>query len=157
MTLKKYEGFTLTELIVVIAMGSVFFALVFHLVNHSYEIFNSLDVKSIDYLEEVTINKTIDSLISKVNKNSDLDLLIEKEDVVKFKVIDSNNNLIEELIIYQDHLSYGDYEYYFKEYKLNIVYNPEFNKYFIIEYYQDVSVVHQEVFYIIRGIINEEK
>ena len=156
--MKKYEGFTLTELIVVIAMGSVFFALVFHLVNHSYEIFNSLDVKSIDYLEEVTINKTIDSLISKVNKNSNLDLLIEKvEDVVKFKVIDSNNNLIEELIIYQDHLSYGDYKYYFKEYKLNIVYNPEFNKYFIIEYYQDVSVVHQEVFYIIRGIINEEK
>lgn len=155
--MKKYEGFTLTELIVVIAMGSVFFALVFHLVNHSYEIFNSLDNKSIDYLEEVTINKTIDSLISKVNKNNDLYLLIEKEHVVKFKVIDSNNNLIEELIIYQDHLSYGDYEYYFKEYKLNIVYNPEFNKYFIIEYYQDVSVVHQEVFYIIRGIINEEK
>jgi prepilin-type N-terminal cleavage/methylation domain-containing protein len=156
--LKKYEGFTLTELIVVIAMGSVFFALVFHLINHSYEIFNSFDIKSLNYLEEVTINKTIDSFTCKVNKNKDYDLLIDsEEEVVYLKIIDSNNNLVEELIIYQDHLSYGDYEYYFKEYKLNIVYNPEFNKYFIIEYRKDESVVHREVFYIVRGIINEEK
>lgn len=155
--MKKYSGFTLTELIVVIAMGSVFFSLVFYLVNHSFEMFNELDSTNYEIMETRTINSVFSDITRKTNSNEALDLVIlEFEDNTIFKVIDSDSNLVEELIVYENYFVYGDYEYQFKEYKINIVYNPEFNKYFIVEYYQN-DLLNQEVFYVIRGIINAQE
>lgn len=98
---KNKRGFTLMEIIVVIAISSIFFTVVALILQSSFNIFNNSKADYNDYNNEHLINTSTDTFINKVNLKGNSVVYKEANEIVVIECDDEKIEISNSLFIYE--------------------------------------------------------
>lgn len=153
---KKNYGFTLTELVVVMAVSSIFLGMVMVILASSLNLFNKNEKQSNIFSDTTVIDNMFSVFIEDVNKNGEelfFDLENEKIYYLDGYIdIDDNINTVY-LKIEKDDENKRDEKKEYSGISINIEVVDDFN--FVVIYKNDEKVIKNTVYKVLGGIQNE--
>lgn len=139
--MKKNKGFTLIEIIVVIAVCGIFFAISSLIISSSVNLFGTNYSESGNFSDTVLIESIIHKFVSDVNSEG-LSLKLENG-----KIYDVDNNYV--LEITNKKVIYNDDEHEYNNVELDI--SQKNNNLLIVVFKVDGEKIRRNIYYIVGG------
>lgn len=158
MKLRKKQGFTLMEMIVVIAVTGIFFTITSLILSSSINLFGKNQDQSGNFSDTITVERIVSDFFNSVNSeglmvtyNDEAKTFISKNDLddkVLYK-LEISDNLVKETKKLDEIEDVFDYEY--KKIRIEIILLSESDN-VCFEYYVEDELIRKNIYYVIGGI-----
>ena len=158
MKLKKKQGFTLMEMIVVIAVTGIFFTITSLILSSSINLFGKNQDQSGNFSDTITVERIVSDFFNSVNSeglmvtyDDEAKTFISKNDLddkVLYK-LEISDNLVKETKKLDEIEDVFDYEY--KKIRIKIILLSESDN-VCFEYYVEDELIRKNIYYVIGGI-----
>lgn len=158
MKLRKKQGFTLMEMIVVIAVTGIFFTITGLILSSSINLFGKNQDQSGNFSDTITVERIVSDFFNTVNSeglmvtyDDETKTFISKNDLddkvlYKLEILD---NLVKETKKLDEIEDVFDYEY--KKIRIKIILLSESDN-VCFEYYVEDELIRKNIYYVIGGI-----
>lgn len=158
MKLRKKQGFTLMEMIVVIAVTGIFFTITGLILSSSINLFGKNQDQSGNFSDTITVERIVSDFFNTVNSeglmvtyDDEAKTFISKNDLddkVLYK-LEISDNLVKETKKLDEIEDVFDYEY--KKIRIEIIILSESDN-VCFEYYVEDELIRKNIYYVIGGI-----
>lgn len=158
MKLRKKQGFTLMEMIVVIAVTGIFFTITSLILSSSINLFGKNQDQSGNFSDTITVERIVSDFFNSVNSkglmvtyDDEAKTFISKNDLddkVLYK-LEISDNLVKETKKLDEIEDVFDYEY--KKIRIEIILLSESDN-VCFEYYVEDELIRKNIYYVIGGI-----
>ena len=158
MKLRKKQGFTLMEMIVVIAVTGIFFTITSLILSSSINLFGKNQDQSGNFSDTITVERIVSDFFNTVNSeglmvtyDDEAKTFISKNDLddkVLYK-LEISDNLVKETKKMDEIEDVFDYEY--KKIRIKIILLSESDN-VCFEYYVEDELIRKNIYYVIGGI-----
>lgn len=158
MKLRKKQGFTLMEMIVVIAVTGIFFTITSLILSSSINLFGKNQDQSGNFSDTITVERIVSDFFNSVNSeglmvtyDEEAKTFISKNDLddkVLYK-LEISDNLVKETKKLDEIEDVFDYEY--KKIRIKIILLSESDN-VCFEYYVEDELIRKNIYYVIGGI-----
>lgn len=158
MKLRKKQGFTLMEMIVVIAVTGIFFTITSLILSSSINLFGKNQDQSGNFSDTITVERIVSDFFNSVNSeglmvtyDDEAKTFISKNDLddkVLYK-LEISDNLVKETKKLDEIEDVFDYEY--KKIRIKIILLSESDN-VCFEYYVEDELIRKNIYYVIGGI-----
>lgn len=158
MKLRKKQGFTLMEMIVVIAVTGIFFTITSLILSSSINLFGKNQDQSGNFSDTITVERIVSDFFNSVNSeglmvtyDDEAKTFISKNDLddkVLYK-LEISDNLVKETKKLDEIEDVFDYEY--KKIRIEIILLSESDS-VCFEYYVEDELIRKNIYYVIGGI-----
>ena len=158
MKLRKKQGFTLMEMIVVIAVTGIFFTITSLILSSSINLFGKNQDQSGNFSDTITVERIVSDFFNTVNSeglmvtyDDEAKTFISKNDLddkVLYK-LEISDNLVKETKKLDEIEDVFDYEY--KKIRIKIILLSESDN-VCFEYYVEDELIRKNIYYVIGGI-----
>lgn len=158
MKLRKKQGFTLMEMIVVIAVTGIFFTITGLILSSSINLFGKNQDQSGNFSDTITVERIVSDFFNTVNSeglmvtyDDETKTFISKNDLddkVLYK-LEISDNLVKETKKLDEIEDVFDYEY--KKIRIIIILLSESDN-VCFEYYVEDELIRKNIYYVIGGI-----
>lgn len=158
MKLRKKQGFTLMEMIVVIAVTGIFFTITSLILSSSINLFGKNQDQSGNFSDTITVERIVSDFFNTVNSEGLMVTYDDKaktfiskndlDDKVLYK-LEISDNLVKETKKLDEIEDVFDYEY--KKIRIEIIILSESDN-VCFEYYVEDELIRKNIYYVIGGI-----
>lgn len=153
MKLRKKQGFTLMEIVVVIAVTSIFFVMTSLILTSSINLFGKNQDQSGNFSDTILVENIVTDFFTNVNSeglnvtyNETIKKLSSKDDLYVLEILE---NLVKETEKTDETYEVKDYEY--KKIRIEIMVLKGSNN-ICFEYYVENDLIRRNIYYVIGGI-----
>ena len=153
MKLRKKQGFTLMEMIVVIAVTGIFFTITSLILSSSINLFGKNQDQSGNFSDTITVERIVSDFFNTVNSeglevtyNEETKTFTSRDNLYVLEILD---NLVVETKKIGETYDVFDYEY--KKIRIKIILLSESDN-VCFEYYVEDELIRKNIYYVIGGI-----